>query len=426
MPSPQEVLSDPNFHALPLGERLKVMRTIDPSFAALPPKEQGRVIYQSAAQLRPSLDEPPAPKDEGFLKTLGKDAMMMVPGAVKAIMDPEEALRNATAARLALRPKAAEELKQGNYLGAAGYGAASMLPFVGPVMAQAGEEIGAGQYRQGAAHTAEILLPLAGKTKVGRALGAGAKTALKEMPGASKVAKVGNAMRDAYRGPQPATASVPPPAPWTTKAPGVGKPAPTSTPVPPPISTATTAPAAIPSVADVVRKTPGFNPENPLHQKAMDAIVKAEERNAGTPVRPLQPPIMATSAEDYTNQALKRITESSKEEIHPGQNANHVGDVSEHKALNVARHLRDTGVSAGEYQKILDAAKQSGDWSEIDKINAEAHMTGKSGKYSGYLPESGYSAVSKARRAERSKYSGTSTSDRILQHLKEYGKFAKQ
>ncbi len=47
MPSPQEILSDPNFLGLPVGEQLKVMRTVDPNFAALPPKEQGTVIAKS-------------------------------------------------------------------------------------------------------------------------------------------------------------------------------------------------------------------------------------------------------------------------------------------------------------------------------------------------------------------------------------------
>src|SRR6185369_1563558 len=129
MPSPQEILADPNFHALPLGERLKVLRTVDPNFAALPPKEQGTVLYQSAAALHPTTDSSASqPEDQGFLSTIGSDIMGLPGAAINAIKHPLDTLANATQARLALRPKATQALKEGNYSGAAGYGLASMMP----------------------------------------------------------------------------------------------------------------------------------------------------------------------------------------------------------------------------------------------------------------------------------------------------------
>ncbi len=54
MSSPTQILADPNFHALPLGERLKVMRTVDLNFAGLPPRDQGTVLYQAAQQVHPT------------------------------------------------------------------------------------------------------------------------------------------------------------------------------------------------------------------------------------------------------------------------------------------------------------------------------------------------------------------------------------
>ncbi len=162
MPSPQEILADPNFNALPIGERLKVMRTVDPVFAGLPPKDQGTVLYQSAASFHPASDteSQPAP-DQGFWSTVGHDIMSIPGGLLHAAMNPGEALVNATQARLALRPKAAQALKEGNLSGATGYGLASVMPFVGPMAAQAGEELGGGQPGQGAAHATELLAPFA-------------------------------------------------------------------------------------------------------------------------------------------------------------------------------------------------------------------------------------------------------------------------
>src|ERR1051325_11599736 len=45
----QRVLSDPNFHALPVEERTKVLSRLDPNFSALPSEEQVKVVSQGAA-----------------------------------------------------------------------------------------------------------------------------------------------------------------------------------------------------------------------------------------------------------------------------------------------------------------------------------------------------------------------------------------
>ncbi len=49
MATPSEILGDPNFHALPVEERRKVMLSVDPQgFGALAPEEQDKVFAASA------------------------------------------------------------------------------------------------------------------------------------------------------------------------------------------------------------------------------------------------------------------------------------------------------------------------------------------------------------------------------------------
>src|SRR6185503_16128328 len=90
MPSPQQVLADPNFHALPLGEQLKVMRTVDPNFAALPTKEQGTVIYQAKqkAVYPQGIPGENGPEDKGFLGTLLSDIGGMATTGAKLALAP--------------------------------------------------------------------------------------------------------------------------------------------------------------------------------------------------------------------------------------------------------------------------------------------------------------------------------------------------
>src|SRR5574341_2183763 len=48
MPTPQEVLADPKFQALPEQERVKVLLRVDPNFGQLPPDQQLRVVAPRA------------------------------------------------------------------------------------------------------------------------------------------------------------------------------------------------------------------------------------------------------------------------------------------------------------------------------------------------------------------------------------------
>ena len=141
----------------------------------------------------------------------------------------------------------------------------------------------------------------------------------------------------------------------------------------------------------------------------------------------LKPPVTANTPEAYTKKSLDQIVKKAQPEagLSKHQNEFHVGDVSEHKALNVARYLNEQGVSADAYQTILDTAKKTGDWSPVDRINNEAFKSGQAGAYPGYLPKNGYSTVSDARRVQRGSYQGTTTPQRIIEHLREYDKLRK-
>lgn len=76
---PQQILADPNFHALPLGERLKVMRTVDPNFAALPAKDQGTVLYQAAVKANPRLQATGASEED---RPVMQRALENLPGSL--------------------------------------------------------------------------------------------------------------------------------------------------------------------------------------------------------------------------------------------------------------------------------------------------------------------------------------------------------
>jgi hypothetical protein len=51
-PTVQQVVTDPEFHSLPLGEQQKVLRQVDPEFASLPAVEQSKAILGIAAKYR--------------------------------------------------------------------------------------------------------------------------------------------------------------------------------------------------------------------------------------------------------------------------------------------------------------------------------------------------------------------------------------
>jgi len=159
--SPSEILSDPAFQALPLGEQLTVMKTADPNFAALPAKEQGTVIA-TARQKSLGYGQEQA-KDPGFWKTLGSDIASIPGGIVHAVTSPIETGKALVNAQTGELRKARDAWNQGDLVTAGARGLAGLLPIVGPAAAQAGEDFGEGRPGAGAAHALELLGPSAAK-----------------------------------------------------------------------------------------------------------------------------------------------------------------------------------------------------------------------------------------------------------------------
>ena len=56
----QQIMNDPEFHALPNNEKAKVLREVDPDFAGLPASEQGKVIMTLKAPVADIKGEPTA------------------------------------------------------------------------------------------------------------------------------------------------------------------------------------------------------------------------------------------------------------------------------------------------------------------------------------------------------------------------------
>src|SRR5574341_1077245 len=80
MPTPQEVLADPKFQALPEQERVKVLLRVDPNFGGLPPDQQLRVVAPRAQAPIPA----PAPAPQAAREPWsGESYLAPVRGALK-------------------------------------------------------------------------------------------------------------------------------------------------------------------------------------------------------------------------------------------------------------------------------------------------------------------------------------------------------
>src|SRR5262245_17432327 len=83
MPSPQEVLKDPDFQALPFEEKIKVFDRIDPDFTGLPTGEKRKVMVRLSHT--PAVIPPEPERPGGYWEAVGNIAReglhKMGPGA---------------------------------------------------------------------------------------------------------------------------------------------------------------------------------------------------------------------------------------------------------------------------------------------------------------------------------------------------------
>lgn len=118
----------------------------------------------------------------------------LVEGVASAVRHPIGTARGLVSAQTQQLGKARDALAEGRYSEAAGYGAAGVLPVVGPVAAQIGERMGAGDVAGGLGAAAGVLAPTGAAVSAGRkALGAGA--ARKIPPKAPTATQIANAQK---------------------------------------------------------------------------------------------------------------------------------------------------------------------------------------------------------------------------------------
>jgi hypothetical protein len=186
MPTPTtDILHDPEFHALPLGDRLDILRNNDPEFSALSPKDQGSVIaaaQQKAAGVDKLGDAPPHLGAWGAAKAIGSGLADMASGPKdfwkRPINSPSSSFQGPPTADAAPQKPSMlesmgaaqhEQFQQGrefmakpgivNKIAGAGHYAAGAFPMIGPAAAQAGEELGDQDYGAAAVNTAALLAP---------------------------------------------------------------------------------------------------------------------------------------------------------------------------------------------------------------------------------------------------------------------------
>jgi hypothetical protein len=111
MPTPAEVLRDPQFKALPEDERRKVLQQLDPSFRSLAMPEQNKVLGIGVGDNKPDI-----PTTPGMLESFGKGAVDVLQGtgasALRFATSPYELGRKATGNKLPALPEAVQKARE--------------------------------------------------------------------------------------------------------------------------------------------------------------------------------------------------------------------------------------------------------------------------------------------------------------------------
>lgn len=163
-----DVLADPDFHGLPLGDRLDILRRNYPEFSALNPNDQGRLVaktQQDAVGTTAAIQQQQPTSGDSFLTAVGK-RIGSIPGALMATGtgDPGDtrqpgiipSMMNAQHEQF---EKGRDAFSQGRYVEGAGYTAAGALPIFGPAAARIGDELSSGHLGEAGADTTMLAGP---------------------------------------------------------------------------------------------------------------------------------------------------------------------------------------------------------------------------------------------------------------------------
>ncbi len=195
MPQPaiQDVLTNPNFHGLPIGEQLKVLRSY-PTFSALPTKEQGTVLYQAKQKFVGT----PTGEDQGALEGISKSLGNTISGAADLALAPWSDPLNPYAVPdkllKGIYDASAEQVGKGIKLGQEGHPISGLrhatlgaIPMVGPLIENSAEKFSTGRPWEALTDLGQTAIPMLGEE-------AAANPALQEAGAAAK-ARVGGAGR---------------------------------------------------------------------------------------------------------------------------------------------------------------------------------------------------------------------------------------
>ena len=158
-PDPRDIIKDPEFHTLPMNDRIQLMSQADPDFKSLAPPDQMDIVQRAEQQYGRKQDSGPDVSGaignflSGAARNLNPMNMLdaakqsppgydnsgqLYPGAVGRGVD--NILNNMIEGGVKEFGKAKAQWQKGNPLGAAGYAASSVAPVgMGPVVSHAVE-----------------------------------------------------------------------------------------------------------------------------------------------------------------------------------------------------------------------------------------------------------------------------------------------
>ena len=364
MPTPQQVLSDPNFQALPISERLKVMRSVDPNFAGLSENDQALVLNHPHPSV-PIWEQPLSPA--GLAQTIGETGKGFLKGAARDIYGTLEGAgplgmaAHYAAEKTGLGNKiraATEPSNTPQSIGNVAETAAMLLPgaeAIGPKMATAGTAL-KGAAKAAAGGVRPLLTginPLEHPFKILPDLVDAAGNAIRGGKKAVEDARLARILADRYSGPVMA-----PPKPL----------------LPPEVSSRTASSVA-PFSPTTITAPPGVDAKAfaqlpPNMQEAILKTAAARARGQG-----YTPPPAGTAPTVGGLTAPKPVHEAA-----------HAIDThfSPRKAMNLTRHLQEQGVPFEEVQAMVNKAKApGGNWDAINAIEKQAWESGKALEASG-------------------------------------------